>query len=146
MSEYDVPDPPSRLLPRSALLRKRMPQAIIVFVGICVIGYFVYHLIHGDRGLVAWQVLDQDVVDAQGDLAAVRDERISLERRVGLLRIESLDLDMLDEWARRMLNYGADDEAVIFTEDDDAILLRGDAPIGEAAPDDQGQRVLGERR
>lgn len=146
MTEYDLSDPPSRLLPRSAAIRKRLPQAVIVLVGVCVIGYFVYHVIHGDRGLVAWQVLDRDVAAAETDLAAVRDERIAIERRVGLLRIESLDLDMLDEWSRRILNYGADDEAVIFTEDDDAILLRDEAPLGEAAPDYQGPRVHGDRR
>lgn len=92
-------------------------------VGICVIGYFVYHVIHGDRGLIAWQALDQDVANARGDLASIREERLTLEHRVRLLRAESLDRDMLDEWSRRVLNYGAADEIVIFTSDEDAIFL-----------------------
>ncbi len=146
MNEFDIPDVPSRLLPRSAELRKRVPQAVIVLVGVCVIGYFVYHVIHGDRGLIAWRVLDQDVADARADLATARDERIALERRVRLLRLESLDLDMLDEWSRRILNYGAADEAVIFTKDEDATLLRGEPTAGRGGSKDQGQRVPGENR
>lgn len=101
-------------------------------VGICVIGYFVYHVIHGDRGLIAWQALDRDVANARSDLAAIREERLTLEHRVRLLRSESLDRDMLDEWSRRVLNYGAADEVVIFTTDEDATFLPEEpAPAGE---------------
>lgn len=164
MNDFDFTSKSARLLPRSAEMRKRIPHAVIALVGICVIGYFVYHVIHGDRGLVAWQVLDRDVADAQAELDTVRAERIGIERRVGLLRIQSLDLDMLDEWSRRILNYGAADEAVIFTKDEDARLLRGAAPIDPGAkpgvnpgadpgadpgvsPDPgQDRRVLGEKR
>lgn len=146
MDEYDFTDESQHLLSRSVELRKRMPHAVIVLVGICVIGYFVYHVIHGDRGLVAWRVLDQDVAEARSDLATVRDERIALERRVRLLRIESLDLDMVDEWARRILNYGDSDEFVIFTKDEDAKLLRGEPATPPGTRDDGAARVLGEKR
>ncbi len=115
----------------SAELRKRARQGIGAVVGICVIGYFVYHVIHGDRGLIAWHVLDQDVADARISLASIREERLTLERRVRLLRSASLDRDMLDEWARRVLNYGAANEAVIFTTDEDASFLPEDTePTG----------------
>ena len=112
-------------------------------VGICVIGYFVYHVIHGDRGLIAWQALDRDVANARTDLATIESERLTLERRVRLLRSASLDRDMLDEWARRVLNYGAADEAVIFTTDEDASFLpQYPAPPGqqpEAVPKAYGE-------
>jgi cell division protein FtsB len=122
MNEFDLPEAPSRLLPRSGEIRKRLPQAVSVLVGLCVVGYFAYHAIHGDRGLLAWKALDHDVTEARADLV-VRGERQILETRVNLLRLNSLDLDMLDEWSRRVLNYGGRDEAVIFTKEDDAGLL-----------------------
>ena len=37
-----------------------------------------------------------------------------LERRVSQLRSESLDLDLLDQEARRLLNLGHPDEEVLF--------------------------------
>lgn len=162
MTDFDLSERAARHLPRRAEFRKRIPHAVIALVGIGVIGYFVYHVIHGDRGLIAWQMLDRDVADAQAELASIQAERLAIERRVGLLRIQSLDLDMLDEWSRRILNYGAADEAVIFTKDEDARLLPGHAGPGRdpalgsepgPAPDperdpgrDSDSRVLGERR
>ena len=50
---------------------------------------------------------------ARADFDRVRGERESLERRVRLLYPQSLDPDMLDKSARRLLNYGLPDEVVI---------------------------------
>jgi cell division protein FtsB len=142
MKELYSSDQQARLLPRTAEIRKRLPQAVIGLAVVCVIGYFVYHVIHGDRGLVAWQMLDKDVIDAEAELAAVRSERIALERRVGLLRLESLDLDMLDEWSRRILNYGAADEAVIFTDEGDDLPAEP-PPSGISPQAGRDGRLLG---
>jgi cell division protein FtsB len=43
----------------------------------------------------------------------VRAERDALDHRVGLLRPEHLDRDMLDERAREMLNLAGPNEIVI---------------------------------
>lgn len=141
MSEFDLPDAPARLLPRTAEIRKRLPHAVATLAGLGLAGYFAYHAIHGDRGLLAWKALDRDVTQARADLEVIQAERMVLEKRVSLLRLESLDLDMLDEWSRRVLNYSARDEAVIFTKDDDAGLSL-DAPAPPAEPE---RRALGER-
>ena len=94
--------------------QRRARHAVAPVLGIGIFGYFAFHAIEGDRGLFAWQVLDRDVANARIDLASIREERLMLERRVGLLRSATLDRDMLDEWARRVLNYGAADEVVCF--------------------------------
>jgi len=49
--------------------------------------------------------LDQQVTRLADELAALKAERAVLERRVSLLRAESIDADMLDERARALLNY-----------------------------------------
>ena len=141
MSEFDLPEAPSRLLPRTAEIRKRLPQAVFALVGLGVCGYFAYHAIHGDRGLLAWKALDRDVTGARADLEVIRAKRMTLEKRVGLLRLDSLDLDMLDEWSRRVLNYSGRDEAVIFTKEDDAGLSLDEPPL----PAEPQRRALGER-
>jgi cell division protein FtsB len=47
------------------------------------------------------------------EAAAVREEREQLEQRVALLNPKSVDRDMVDEWSRRLLNYGLPNERVI---------------------------------
>ena len=43
------------------------------------------------------------------------DQRAELEHRVSLLRPDSLDPDLLEEQARRLLNFGFANEAIILT-------------------------------
>ncbi len=93
--------------------RHRFRAIIFPAFGICAVAYFAYHLVHGERGLVAWHGLQQQVAASRLEAAAVREERQQLEQRVQLLNPASLDRDMLDEWSRRLLNYGLPNERVI---------------------------------
>ena len=93
--------------------RHRFRAIIFPAFGICAVGYFAYHLVHGDRGLVAWHGLQQQVAASRLEAAAVREEREQLEQRVELLNPKSVDRDMVDEWSRRLLNYGLPNERVI---------------------------------
>jgi len=70
-----------------------------------VIGYFGVNAYTGNHGLRAKQELDQEISELEADLAAVQAERANWQRRVSLLRPESIDPDMLDERARALLNY-----------------------------------------
>lgn len=108
-------------------LRLYARQALLTAFGVCSIVYFAYFGISGDRGLFAWQALQQQVADAKAQLAEVQGERAALEGRVKLLYPESLDADMLDESARRLLNYGLSDEAVVLDSDAEASALKSPA-------------------
>ena len=55
--------------------------------------------------LVPKQDLDQQIAQLSGELAGLKAERGTWERRVSLLRADSIDPDMLDERARVLLNY-----------------------------------------
>ena len=70
-----------------------------------LIGYFGINAYTGNHGLRAKQDLDQQITQLSNELAALRAERVSWERRVSLLQPESIDPDMLDERARALLNY-----------------------------------------
>ncbi len=78
-----------------------------------VIAYFAYHAINGNRGLIAWQQLQLEVVELQSDLDAMRLERARLEQRIALLQPDNLDPDMLDQRAREILNLAHPDEIII---------------------------------
>ena len=70
-----------------------------------VIGYFGVNAYSGNRGLRAKQDLDQQIAELTAELDALKVERTSWERRIVLLKPESIDPDMLDERARILLNY-----------------------------------------
>lgn len=70
-----------------------------------VIGYFGVNAYSGNRGLRAKQDLDQQIAELTAELDALKVEGTSWERRIVLLKPESIDPDMLDERARILLNY-----------------------------------------
>jgi len=93
--------------------RRRLRRASVSFLGVSATFYFAYHVFHGDRGLMAWLQLRQQVTVANVTAGTVQDKRQYLESRVRLLHPASLDPDMLDERARLMLNFGHADELII---------------------------------
>ena len=70
-----------------------------------VIGYFGVNAYSGNRGLRAKQDLDQQIAELGAEVDALKAERAVWERRVSLLKPESIDPDLLDERARLLLNY-----------------------------------------
>ncbi len=81
-------------------------SAIGLYVGVALlIGYFGVNAYTGDRGLRAKQDLDHQYTDISSDLAQLKGERKEWEKRVALLKAESIDPDMLDERGRDMLGY-----------------------------------------
>lgn len=87
-----------------AEIRRRARQIAIPVIGACVLGYFAYHTVQGDRGLLAYWRISQEVNRAQTTLNGIQGQRETLERRVSLLRAKGLDLDMLDQQARFLFN------------------------------------------
>lgn len=77
-----------------------------------VLLYFSYHVVSGERGLLALIQLSQKIEQARLELDIVHAQRLKYERNVKLLRDDSLDLDLLDEQARRLLGYAEKDEKV----------------------------------
>lgn len=94
---------------------KRNKQAIWSLIGACLVGYFVYHTIQGDRGWISMLRLQQEVNSAQNTLSSLQRERGELSNRVHLLRPESLDSDLLEEKSKELLNYSKPNEIIILT-------------------------------
>ena len=95
------------------LLRPRQILAPVIFA--TLFGYFGYHLVNGDRGLLAMARLEREVQIANQILAEAETTKKIWERRVSALRNQSLDPDMLDERARALLNFARKDDVIIFT-------------------------------
>ena len=77
-----------------------------LYVGAALfIGYFGVNAYTGNHGLRAKQDLDQQFAMLSEELERLRLERNEWQRRVALLKSESIDPDTLDERARAVLGY-----------------------------------------
>lgn len=75
--------------------------------------YFSFYAIKGDRGFVRYIQLTEEVSDARLISKKYAAEKAEWEEKVKLLSSDSLDLDMLDERARVVLNMVGPKEFVI---------------------------------
>lgn len=91
----------------------KVPQAVISLIGVAVLSYFVYHIVHGERGLYALLRMEGEVKASEMQLSRLQKERAELEHRTDLMRPESLDPDLLDEKARELLDYSKPNEVVV---------------------------------
>ena len=95
-------------------LHHRFRHVLGPLIGLGTVVYFAYHTVEGERGVLAWMRLQDQISTAEMQLAKVSTDRQQLEHRVHLLRPDHLDPDMLEERARAMLNLGHEGEVVIF--------------------------------
>jgi cell division protein FtsB len=94
-------------------LRRRAHLTVGPVLGIALTGYFAYHLVEGDRGLIAWLQLTREIRAENAKLDAVRAQRQALDLKVSNLKPDHLDPDLLDERVRATLNLVAPGETVI---------------------------------
>lgn len=93
-------------------------KALAPFLTITLIGYFVYHSIQGNRGILAWVRLNEQLHKKEDILKGLEQERQLLENKIKCLRPESLDRDLLDNQVRTQLGYTHPDEVVVLTLED----------------------------
>ena len=98
---------------KSRNLQRLSQKAISPFFALSIIGYFIYHSIQGERGILAWIQLQERLAKATNELNAVVQERQVLEDLVCHLKPESLNRDLLDQQVRSQLGYVHSDEIVI---------------------------------
>lgn len=90
------------------------PIAFYLVLGVAT-GYLVWGASNGEHGLKAKAKYDAEAIALRAELAALKDERAGLERRVDELEPQSVDRDLLEEEAHAELDRVYKDEVVIFT-------------------------------
>ncbi len=93
--------------------KKRGRQIVVPIFAAVISGYFAFHAVFGDRGVLAYADLSEQVRDAQIKLAEARSQREAMASDVRLLQRESLDLNLLEERVRAVLNYVDEDDILI---------------------------------
>lgn len=92
--------------------KNRIGEFTIAFLVVVALGYFSFTAIQGEYGLLRlFQVQDQrDFL--QRELAELQVERADAANRAKRLSDQYLDLDLLDEQARRILGMARGDEVI----------------------------------
>lgn len=78
-----------------------------------VAGYFIWHALHGQRGLKTRDENSEKVAELQTTLDGLRAERARWKHKIDLVRGESIDRDILEEQARVELGRIQKNEVVI---------------------------------
>ncbi len=91
----------------------RLRDIIFPVIIVAMMTYFTYHIFQGQRGVLAWIRLDKKLNEQEAILSKLTQEKESLEREAYLLRPDSLDIDLLEEKARLLLNFSHADEVVV---------------------------------
>lgn len=91
--------------------------AVAVLIGATVTfslaAYFTFAAIQGDFGLLRRIQIEAEAADLRAELARIEAEVAALENKTRRLSDTYLDLDLLDEQARKVLGYARPDEIII---------------------------------
>lgn len=96
-------------------MNQKLRHVLFPVVIVALTVYFTYHIFQGQRGVLAWIKLNKKLNEQELILNDLMKEKESLEKEAYLLRPDSLDIDLLEEKARHVLNFAHPDEVVIQT-------------------------------
>ena len=94
-------------------IKRRSRRMLVPIVGALFVSYFIVHAFHGERGIIAWMHLQNQVFSAKQTLMSTKTTRNNYQRRISLLKSDRLNADMLDERARIMAGMVGPDEYII---------------------------------
>ena len=78
--------------------------------------YIIYHIISGNRGIIALLHINRTIAERQVVLNELNAEKQQLERKLELLSSETPDLDYVDELKRSQSGIAAPGEIMIILE------------------------------
>lgn len=94
--------------------RFKMPEKLFGPLALALgVFYIVFHVVSGEHGLYALLKEERTLSILQSQLSDVEAQRKDLEHKVQMMSDTSLNRDMLDEQARRILDDAAPGEVVI---------------------------------
>lgn len=96
-------------------LRSILSTLCLYVMAALLIGYFGINAYTGDHGLRAKKDLDREIAQLSLELKHVKAEHDQWQRRVSLMRSDSLDPDMVEERARALLGYVDPRDVVVLT-------------------------------
>jgi cell division protein FtsB len=96
-------------------IRRRGRHIAGSILGALLFLYFVMHAVQGDRGLLAWLKIRQQIAIAETEYKVSEVQRKNWAHRIKLLRVDAMDRDMLDERARAITGFIKTNEFVVIS-------------------------------
>lgn len=78
-----------------------------------ILSYFLYHLIQGNRGILAYYKLTKKIESETQRLEKLIEQRVELEHKITLISANTLDKDFLEELTRRNLSLAKSYEEIV---------------------------------
>ncbi|MDP3936218.1 MAG: septum formation initiator family protein [Alphaproteobacteria bacterium] len=94
-----------------------------IIVGLSIFVYFAYHGFSGERGVLKYWTIQNELDEKEFELLELQTQRQKLEEKIKRLNPKSIDLDFLEEQAMKVLNFFHKDHIVVIkkTLDDDIV-------------------------
>lgn len=93
--------------------RRRFRGALFTTALIAMMSYLTFAALQGEHGLFKLFQIEAQEAKLRTELAALKAERAGIENKTRRLSTGSLDLDLLDEQARKVLSLARADEILI---------------------------------
>ena len=93
--------------------RSGLDGVIVTLLVLAVLFYLGFAAIQGEHGLFRLFAIQAEEAALRAELDALRAERAALANKTTRLSLETLDLELLDEQARKVLALGREDEVLI---------------------------------
>ena len=93
--------------------RLKLGAVIKIAAIILIFGYIIFHIIYGDRGVISLLQYNKKYQKTLSEFESVKIERQKLQSKVGLLKTDSIDLDMLEEQAKKNLSLTKENEVIL---------------------------------
>ena len=104
-------------------LRVFLRSLILPLTLYCVAGsvaaYFVWHGVHGQRGLKTGEEYEQKLSQLRMERDILKIQRMQWESRIGLIKGQKIDADILEEEARNRLGRVHKNDVVILLPQED---------------------------
>lgn len=98
--------------------RNNLKSVFSNLIWVCIAGYFVYHIVIGGRGVISWTILSREANDLESELTKVKKENEFLNNKIKGMRSDSLDLDLLEEQAQRILGFCYPEDTIVLLPQD----------------------------
>ncbi len=87
------------------------------FIALALIIYFCFFIIFGDKGLITLFVLQNQINNKEISRQEAANKMQNKKNMVDGMKPESLDIDLLDEQARKTLGYAGKNEVIIYQDE-----------------------------
>lgn len=91
---------------------------ISILIASSIVLYFFYYTIFGQKGVVKYFQLKSELYKKELIENDLQNKMQSKQHMIDAMNLKSLDLDLLDEEARKNLGYAGKNEIVIYDEDE----------------------------